>query len=128
MSKNLEVSWDDGGEHKAVRTESPSLATDRIGMLDGVARTVVVIESDGIQVGIGGGNEGRVIAYFTRDSWSFFNLVGDPRAEGSAELVAGGQPGDFDRRHIVDAPTAISAVRELIDNGAPTNHLWEAQD
>lgn len=128
MSKNLEVSWDDGGEQKAVRTESPSLATDRIGMLDGVARTVVVIESDGIQVGIGGGNEGRVIAYFTRDSQSFFNLVGDPRAKGSSELVAGGQPGDFDRRHIVDAPTAISAVRELIDDGAPTNHLWEAQD
>ena len=81
-----------------------------------------------IQVGIGGGNKGRVIAYFTRDSWSFFNLVGDPRAEGSSELVAGGQPGDFDRRHIVDAPTAISAVRKLIDDGTPTDHLWEEQD
>ena len=68
MSKKLKVSWDDGGEQKAVRTESPSLATDRIGMLDGVARTVVIIESDDIQVGIGGGNEGHVITYFTRDS------------------------------------------------------------
>ena len=128
MSKNLEVSWDDGGEQKAVRGESSSLATDRIGMLDEMARTAVTIEGDGVQVGIGGGNEGRVIAYFTRDSWNFFNLVGDPRAEGSSEFVAGGQPGDFDRKHIVDAHTAISAVRELIDDGAPTNHLWEAQD
>ncbi|WKR22384.1 Imm1 family immunity protein [Actinomyces israelii] len=122
------VAWDTNGEQKTASDETVEFAVDRIRRLDGAARTVVMIEAENIQIGVGGGNGGRVIAYYTRDNWNFFNLVGDPNEKGAAWLVTGGQPGDFDRRNIVDIPAAASAVHELIDNGNPMHYLWEKQD
>lgn len=65
------VAWDVNGERKTAADETVELVVDRICRLDGATRTVVMIEKEDIQIGIGGGNDRRVIAYYTRDSLVF---------------------------------------------------------
>ena len=79
------VAWDTNGEQKIASDETVEFAVDRIRRLDGAARTVVMIKTENIQIGVGGGNGGRVIAYYTRDNWDFFNLIGDPNEKGTAQ-------------------------------------------
>jgi hypothetical protein len=122
------VAWDVNGERKTAADETVELVVDRICRLDGATRTVVMIEKEDIQIGIGGGNDRRVIAYYTRDSLVFSIQSAIRTKRVRPRLVTGGRLGDSDRRNIVDIPAAASAVHELIDDGNSLHYLWERQD
>lgn len=122
MTDTISIYWDDG----EIANGSLQDVIVRIQALDGNSQTVVLIEHAGVSIGVGGGNNGNVISYYTRDNWNFYNLIGNPSAIGKLELVAGGQPGDYDNKYIVSLETAVKAVSELI-KGGKLSFEWESQ-
>ena len=122
------VAWDVNGERKTAADETVELAVDRICRLDGATRTVVMIEKEDIQIGIGGGErQARYrLLHARQPGFSIQSAIRTKRVR--PRLVTGGRLGDSDRRNIVDIPAAASAVHELIDDGNSLHYLWERQD
>ena len=52
--------------------------------------------------------------------------IGDQEADGTTELFACGQPGEFPDRTIVSARIAALAVGELL-SGKPSSFVWEME-
>ena len=75
---------------------------------------------------VGGGENGEVVVYRTEDDATFYNLIGDQEADGTTELFACGQPGEFPDRTIVSARIAALAVGELL-SGKPSSFVWEME-
>lgn len=94
--------------------------------LDGEQRTGIAISEGERNIVVGGGNDGKVIAYWTENNTDFYTLVGDPEAQGTTVLFAYGQPGDYDNRNIVEKAVAAQAVKDLL-TGKSTGFTWEKE-
>ena len=126
MSAKYIVNWDDeNGGHDSI--ESVDTIGFLIRKLNGLSRNCVMIFDDPQTIGVGGGENGKVIVYRTEDGATFYNLIGDQKADGTTELFACGQPGEFPDRTIVDIGIAALAVREFL-SGKPSSFVWEMDE
>lgn len=125
MNAMRNVSWDDeDGNHDTV--EPVDTICDPIRRLNGLSRSCVTVFDDPQTIGAGGGENGEVVVYRTEDDTTFYNLIGDQEADGTTELFACGQPGEFPDRTIVSARIAALAVGELL-SGKPSSFVWEME-
>jgi hypothetical protein len=116
---------------------SPTLkqVLEAVRRLNGKNTTSINIELVRKHLTIGGGNEGRYIAFLTQiraGEETFFNLLSSraPAKASDEELgvVAGRQYGLYPRRHVVDLKTAIRAARHFALYGTKCPSLiWEKQ-
>ena len=91
-----------------------------IAALDGVAETLAIFESHegpGTYLAVGGGG-GRYLVMFCERNDRFALAVaggaGSDQATDPADtvrLIVGGQPGDYERRFVVDQALAVAAAR-----------------
>ena len=126
MSAKYIVNWDDeNGGHDSI--ESVDTIGFLIRKLNGLSRSCVMIFNDPQTIGVGGGENGKVIVYRTEDDVTFYNLIGDQKAGSTTELFACGQPGEFPDRTIVDIGIAALAVRELLSE-KPSSFVWEMDE
>ena len=125
MNAMRNVSWDDeDGNHDTVEPVDTICALIR--RLNGLSRSCVTVFDDPQTIGAGGGENGEVVVYRTEDDTTFYNLIGDQEADGTTELLACGQPGEFPDRTIVSARIAALAVGELL-SGKPSSFVWEME-
>jgi hypothetical protein len=125
MNAMRNVSWDDeDGNHDTVEPVATICALIR--RLNGLSRSCVTVFDDPQTIGAGGGENGEVVVYRTEDDATFYNLIGDQEADGTTELFACGQPGEFPDRTIVSARIAALAVGELL-SGKPSSFVWEME-
>lgn len=125
MNAMRNVSYDDeDGNHDTV--ESVDTICALIRRLNGLSRSCVTVFDDPQTIGVGGGENGEVVVYRTEDDTTFYNLIGDQEADGTTELFACGQPGEFPDRTIVSARIAALAVGELL-SGKPSSFVWEME-
>jgi hypothetical protein len=105
--------------------------------LDGVAQTEVALRAsnenpaDTPHMMIGGGNEGRYIAYATYDGRRLFDLhrsgAGSPTDDEDMRVVVGGQEGIYYAREVVDLATVLVAARAFALDGELAPELnWDA--
>lgn len=95
--------------------------------LDGVQRTLVTLAGPPpAWMGIGGGAEGQFVVFATFDNEAFEQVVSPTSGIETICLVAGGQPGDYPRRHVVTFDAALQAATTFAAEGslAPTL-VWE---
>jgi hypothetical protein len=98
--------------------------------LNGRDRTNVILQSyKERSMTIGGGNEGRYIAFVTVDrDLKFYNLINPKAADGTIDVVAGGQAGSFPARQVVDLRTVLKAAKYFAKFGRREPSLkWERQ-
>jgi len=125
MNAMRNVSWDDeDGNHDTV--EPVDTICTLIHRLNGLSRSCVTVFDDPQTIGAGGGENGEVVVYRTEDDATFYNLIGNQEADGTTELFACGQPGEFPDRTIVSARIAALAVGELL-SGKPSSFVWEME-
>jgi hypothetical protein len=79
-----------------------------------------------------GGGDGRYHVMLTceahTDDEFWLVVTRDDEAEGSGDLVVGGQRGRFPARHIVPLGDALEAARAFYEDGEPAPDLsWERQ-
>jgi hypothetical protein len=60
----------------------------------------------------------------------FFDLIGDPQAKGTRELVVGGQISELPARHCISKDRALQAFWGLLSTGhiEVASDQWERQD
>lgn len=87
--------------------------------LDGYIRTLVTFGNydEGYYMAIGGGKYGKYIAYASYDDGEkIYNLVSQASSEKEwAELVVGGQRGNFPERNCVSQDMVLSAAKEFFE-------------
>ncbi|HCT78196.1 MAG TPA: hypothetical protein DGG94_01535 [Micromonosporaceae bacterium] len=116
------------GEKYAGDQISPILVEDLINKLDGEKHTLVTLTPGGEEhMAIGGDARVGLIVYETPDNLSFNNLLSsEPDSHETVSLVIGGQPGEYQRRYLVDARQAIAAAKEYAIAGTlPPELPWE---
>lgn len=98
-------------------------------LLDQRRHTMLTLEAaNGAHLSVGGGN-GEYVVFATFDGETFFNLTSGGLEDGTRELVAGGQLGEFPSRTIVDLETAAAAAVTFARDGKLDESLtWERQD
>lgn len=110
---------------------SENLIRDLIRSLDGERRTMVGLYSgqDEGHMAIAGDASAGLIVYMTENNMEFFNLkTRAVRAEGNVSLIAAGQPGDYDSRHVVTLDEALRAATFYAETGdRASDLLWEAK-
>ena len=125
MNAMRNVSWDDeDGNHDTV--EPVDTICTLIHRLNGLSRSCVTVFDDPQTIGAGGGENGEVVVYRTEDDATFYNLIGNQEADGTTDLFACGQPGEFPDRTIVSARIAALAVGVLL-SGKPSSFVWEME-
>jgi len=104
---------------RAVATETLSDADlpSAIGAMDGDELTEVVLtRADETKVLIGGGPDWLTVLLIEGDD-DFWDLVGQPNAEGDEDLIVGGQHMSWPRRLCASKDAAIQAGRWFMDHG-----------
>jgi hypothetical protein len=81
-----------------------------VGGLDGVARTMVTLATDGAEHMVVGGGGVRCLVYVTSDYRALTVLV-DPMATGTVTLVAGGTADEYPAVETVPHAVALQAAR-----------------
>lgn len=92
--------------------------TERIEALDGENRTLVTVFGDGEgHLACGGNSKTGLVLYATFDNLTFYQLM---RGIGDKEVavVAGGQPGGYKERYVLDLDYALEAVKYYLLNAA----------
>jgi xanthine/CO dehydrogenase XdhC/CoxF family maturation factor len=98
--------------------------------LDASRVTALTVERpDRSNVLVGGGN-GRYILCITTADERLVALANEAKADGTAEeLVAGGQPGQYPSRLVVDdLDTVLRAARTYFETGTPDSGLSWIED
>ena len=99
--------------------------------LDGESRTLVTLgnEEEGFYMAVGGGENGKYIAYISYDDGEqIHNLIRpDARAEDWVELIVGGQRGRFPANTCVSQEMVQLAARRFFDTqeAEPSLHWAE---
>ncbi len=110
-------------------TNDVKRVVDDVNRLDGAARTIVAIQRGNVSLTIGGGNDGRYVAFVAvNQDEEFFNLVNRDVPEGKDEVqvVTGGQAGLFSRRACLEKSTVIEAASHFAETGAMNRTLcWD---
>ena len=107
---------------------SPLRLASLIRQLNGRNRTIVTIIAGGAKhMSIGGDAASGVVVYATTDNRIFHQLCDLERhGPGKVTVVAGGQPGSYERRHVVSVETAIAAAAAFMTTGAfDRGQSWE---
>ncbi len=99
--------------------------------LNGRTKTEVYLLADEEKsFSVGGGNDGRYVAFVTIGvDDEFYNLVDLRQPEGQElDVVTGGQRGTFPTKQVVGLSTAIEAARQFALDGSMSPSLtWEKQ-
>jgi hypothetical protein len=134
-SEKLCLSSDEGDENSAnVTLEEPPWGAVRaaIEALDGLGRTGVhLTRGERLWLAVGGGLKGRYLVMFTDNNpdGPFFLAVSQQGEEHLVEIVVGGQPGHYAKRHLVNADDALEAARAFYTDGVMSPMLsWEQDD
>lgn len=101
-------------------TSDMARALDAISNLNGRQRTVVSLQKGHLVLTVGGGDDGRYIAFLAvNEDEQFFNLV-DREADGAKqyEVTTGGQAADFPARQCIDLQAARTAATYFLMSGA----------
>ena len=129
-TKVVEDEWRGDSSHDTEYTTSePLRVASSIIKLDGRVKTAIVLGRGENVFCVGGGNEGRYIAFFACYPLNqLFNLV-NANAETSGPMVtviAGGQGSLFPHSACLDRPSVIQAATHFVMTGemAPTLS-WE---
>lgn len=100
-----------------------------IRQLDGDRRTLFTLGLSDPPVphmSIGGGGCGLYIIYATEDNLTFNTLVNPDSPPGKCTLIAGGQPGRYDRKLCVELKSALRAARTYAETGKCDSELvWQ---
>jgi hypothetical protein len=99
-------------------------ALEAVRRLNGKNTTNIIVDLGSKHLTIGGGNEGRYIAFLTQikaGEETFFNLLSSraPAEANKEELgvIAGRQYGLYPRRQVVDLKTVVLAARHFAQYG-----------
>ena len=102
--------------------------TSAICRLDGVTRTLVLIElSSGRTLTIGGGPD-RFVAELAEDDLHRWCVVQPSSSEGSIDIVVGGQSVDYPAALCIDRQAVLEAARAFTSKGRRSPKLeWSQQ-
>ncbi len=110
-------------------TSDPRRVAESIDKLDGQVKTSVSLARGDDMLCIGGGNDGRYMAYFAHNiDEQLFNLVNaDVKASGDeVKIVTGGQAGLFSQRASLDKKSVVEAASHFVATGEMAPHLaWD---
>jgi hypothetical protein len=113
-----------------IEIRSPELAdvVRLFSKLDAKVHTVLTLEArDGTSFVVGGGAE-QYIVYVSTSDEEFTNLLSEPDTTGVVNMTAGGQPGSYQARQVVDGERALQAAKTFFCTGSlDSNLLWERQ-
>lgn len=129
-SRLLFVSWDTfgSGESEEVVRDFAQIE-QRIRALDGENRTLVTVFDDGDgHLACGGSSKSGLVLYVTFDNLTFYQLSRDSGGGGEVTVVAGGQPGGYLQKYVVDVDYALEAVKcYLRDATLLPSATWDEQ-
>ena len=117
-----------GGWDRQRLPATPESAAAAIDKLAGGAIGTLEINNGGEQLWASGGPEWfNVWAQTGPDR--FFDLVGDPDAKGTRELIVGGQSSEVPARHCATKERALQAVWGFLSSGhiEVSDERWESQ-
>lgn len=111
-------------------TNDPMRVAQSILRLDGKVRTSVSMSQGEDMLCIGGGNDGRYMAYFAHNiDEQLFNLVNPsaPALGPELKIVTGGQVGTFAPQACLDLATVTAAAEHFVRTGqrSPDLHWVE---
>ena len=101
-------------------TTDPDATVKAVERLNGKTKTTASFEHAHTLLSIGGGNEGRYMAFFAKNvDEELFNLVNPHIVSGPANLkiVTGGQAGLFSKRACLDIKTVEQAATYVVATG-----------
>ncbi len=132
MMLETTLAYDDA-EHGEIEIRlDPASAGDvvrgQVRRLDGRRRTLVTIRKGDAHLGVGGDGESGLVVYASFDDRTFYQLVS--RSAGpvrAVEIVAGGQPGKYQREHVVGRDDAIHAAHVFAATGRLADDLRWAE-
>jgi hypothetical protein len=109
-------------------TDAVALVREYITRLDGERRTLVVIFGSGSHLAVGGGGDGGHVVYATFDNSTFHQLVDPSVVDGEpVKVVAGGQPGVYERNRVVTLADALHAAEAFVATGTLAEDLTWAE-
>lgn len=88
-----------------------------IAKLNGNDRTIVTVHRGRGHLSIGGGGESGLVVYATPDASAFYQVTHPDGPQDPVKIVAGGKPGLFPARHVVDADEALKAAESFAKDG-----------
>jgi hypothetical protein len=111
--------WDDATEGEMEESLSDTMPIrDRILALDGDARTLVILYGKDAHLAVGGDCATGLVVYATFDNQVFHQLsTGEEDGEQEVTVVAGGQPGQYPARHVVQVDDAVAAAQAFAADG-----------
>jgi hypothetical protein len=124
---------DDNDTFVEIEYQREQVSQDMVKMLirqlDGRRHTLVTLYTDtGAHMAIGGSASAGLVVYETADNESFNNLLtGTHHGSDKVNLVAGGQPGDYESRYVVTLGEALTAGTRYVSDGVLAAELrWES--
>lgn len=125
----LNLAWDEGDEESESVGPSSGEVSACAQALDGMSRTLVTIYRGEAHLAVGGAASTGMVVYCTFDNEVFWQLVGDPGAQGVVAVAAGGQEGEYEARFRVQIAAAIEAAVEFLATGtAVSGRLGSSPD
>jgi hypothetical protein len=128
MTTDVTVVWDDGlTTHERTVTDLSEIV-DLVEALDGRERTLVTVFRGAAHAAVGGSAQAGLVVYVTFDQQTFHQLTaGEPTADRSVHVTAGGQVGEYRAHLLLDVESAKAALREFVERGVLINdQRWEA--
>ncbi|MBC7274914.1 Imm1 family immunity protein [Nocardioides sp.] len=120
------LAWDEGDEESESVGPSSEEVSACVQALDGASRTLVTIYRGEAHLAVGGGASSGMVVYCTSDNEVFWQLVGDPGAQGVVVVTAGGQEGVYEARFRVRVAAATEAAVEFLATGNRSERVtWE---
>ncbi len=122
------VVWDDGLAERELASPEALDIIELVDALDGREHTLVTVYRGNAHVAVGGSAASGLVVYVTFDGTTFHQLVSSgARSDDQVTVAAGGQPGDYPRRFVVDAPAAKAALRAFFERFVlDPGQDWEA--
>lgn len=127
MSTPWELSWDGSGREHVNADAALSEAITRTRELDGAGRSVLITQSGRHRLTIGGDAEKGLVVFAETGDGLFHQLLNPTATDSTKKVVAGGQPGEYSARHVVDIDAALTALSTFLKQRTLDPSLsWEA--
>ncbi|MEV8373386.1 Imm1 family immunity protein [Kribbella sp. NPDC056861] len=117
MTSPAVLDWDGSDDAGEINAPTWAEVDERLRALNGYDRTILTLTRGDAHLAVGGDAASGLVLYVDLGGEDFRNLIGPRTDKCLVEIVAGGQPGNYQSRQVVSVEQALAAARVFWEAG-----------